>query len=204
MPALAQTIEGTILNRVETGESHLRISLFSGKNGLKLVLLRIYKRSRSVPPPDLFDDVEFNVNIPRNGSGLPFVKDFQIIKKRAKVAHHHLRFQIASSLARLFLDNGYHLQDTIPVYQLLLNALSALESGLDPMTIWLKTLFRFGRNEGLPVKQDWLANLNRDENQFAIFTLNTPLAEQEPKADKVLNLVHSLRSWLNAETELRC
>lgn len=96
MPALAQTIEGTILNRVETGESHLRISLFSGKNGLKLVLLRIYKRNRSVPPPDLFDDVEFNVNIPRNGSGLPFVKDFQIIKKRAKVAHHHLRFQIAS------------------------------------------------------------------------------------------------------------
>jgi hypothetical protein len=107
-------------------------------------------------------------------------------------------------LALLFLDNGYHLQDTMPVYQLLLNALSALEDGLDPMTIWLKTLFRFGRIEGLPVKQDWLANLNRDENQFAVFTLNTPVAEQETKADKVLNLVHSLRSWLNAETELRC
>jgi recombinational DNA repair protein (RecF pathway) len=204
MPALAQTIEGTILNRVETGESYLRISLFSGENGLSLVLLRIYKRSRSVPPPDLFDDVEFNVDNPRSGSGLPFVRDFQIIKKRAKVAHHHLRFQIASSLALLFLDNGYHLQDTMPVYQLLLNALSALEDGLDPMTIWLKTLFRFGRIEGLPVKQDWLANLNRDENQFAIFTLNTPVAEQETKPDKVLNLVHSLRSWLNAETELRC
>jgi len=204
MPALVQTIEGTILDRVETGESHLRISLFSGKDGLKAVLLRIYKRNRSLPPPDLFDDVEFNVNISPNSNGIPFVKDFQIMRKRAKIAHHHLRFRVTSSLARLFLDNGHHLQDTIPVYQLLINALSALEDGLDPMTIWLKTLFRFGRNEGLPVKQDWLANLSREESKFAIFTLTTPVAEQDPKAANVLNLVRSLRSWLNAETELKC
>ena len=80
MPTPVQNLEGTILNRVEAGESHLRIFLFSGNKGLQIVLFRRSKKSNALPPPDLFDDVEFVANASKVGSGLPFVKDFQIIK----------------------------------------------------------------------------------------------------------------------------
>ena len=109
MPAPVQSMEGTILDRVETGESHLRISLFSGQNGLQIVLFRRSKQVRSHPPPDLFDEVEFVTRQSNDGQSLPFVNDFQIITKRSEIAHNHLHIQIASSLSRLFLDNGSHL-----------------------------------------------------------------------------------------------
>ena len=204
MPAPVQNLEGTIINRVEAGESHLRIFLFSGKKGLQVVLFRISKKSRSIPPPDLFDDVEFVANVPMDGNGLPFVKDFQIIKKRPEIAHDHTRFHVASTLARLYIDNGSHLQDTIPFGKLLIRSLGALHEGFDPPCVLFKTLFQFGRLEGLPVKEDWLANLDYKEQTEAIFRLNTKLVEQEPKKDLVMPLVHSLQGWLNAETELRC
>lgn len=204
MPTPVQNLEGTILNRVEAGESHLRIFLFSGKKGLQIVLFRRSKKSNSLPPPDLFDDVEFVANASKVGSGLPFVKDFQIIKKRPEIAYNHNRFYVASTLARLYLDNGSHLQDTIPFAQLLIRSLGALHEGFDPPCVLFKTIFQFGRLEGLPVKEDWLANLNHKEQMEAVFRLNTKLAEQEPQKDLVMALVHSLQGWLNAETELRC
>lgn len=204
MPAPVQSMEGTILDRVETGESYLRISLFSGQIGLRAVLFRISKNTRSHPPPDLFDEVEFVTRHSNDGQGLPFVKDFQIIAKRTEIAHNHLRFQVASSISRLFLDNGPLLQDTLPFGQLFLRSLVALQNGLDPTSIWLKTLFQFGRLEGHPVKQDWLANLGQEDRNLAVFVLNTKLTEQEPKKELVTNLVQSLSTWLNAETELRC
>ena len=204
MPSPVQALEGTILDRVETGESHLRISLFSGRNGLRVVLFRLSKKVRSQPPPDLFDEVELVTRHSSDGQGLPFVKDFQILSKRSEIAHNHFRFQVASSLARLFLDNGSHLQDTLRFGTLFIRSLTALQKGLDPTLIWFKTLFEFGRLEGLPVKQDWLANLEQKEKELATFVLITSLAKQDPKKELVLNLIHSLRAWLNSETELRC
>ena len=67
-----------------------------------------------------------------------------------------------------------------------------------------KTLFQFGRLEGLPVKQDWLVSLEPKEQSEAIFRLNSKLAIQKPNKDLVMNLVNSLQAWLNAETELKC
>ena len=204
MPAAIQRFEGTIINRVETGESYLRIFLFSGQTGLKVVLFRMSKQSRSLPPPYLFDEVEFVTNTSKDSVGLPFVKDFQIIQKRHGLAYDHSRFQIASKIARLYLDNGSHLQDTIPFGQLLLRSLIALQYGFDPPCVLFKTLFQFGRLEGLPVKQDWLVSLEPKEQSEAIFRLNSKLAIQKPNKDLVMNLVNSLQAWLNAETELKC
>ncbi|MBT3666192.1 MAG: hypothetical protein HN548_01835 [Opitutae bacterium] len=204
MPTPVQCLEGTIINRVEAGESHLRIFFFSGQKGLQVILFRMSKKFGSLPPPDLFDDVEFVANVSKDGTGLPFVKNFQIIQKRPGLAHDHSRFHIASTIARLYLDNGSHLQDTIPFGQLLLRSLSALHDGFDPPCVLFKTLFQFGRLEGLPVKQDWLINLDHKEKAEAIFRLNTKLAVQEPNKDLVMNLVNSLQGWLNSETELRC
>jgi hypothetical protein len=199
-----QLVEGTILNRIETGETHLRIYLFSGKYGLQKVLLRVSKGNRSHPPPDLFDNVEFSLNRKSENSGLPFVSDFQILKKRPELARKHQCFYYASKMARFYLDNGTHLLDTIPKEKLLLRSLDALVKGYNPDIVWFKTVFRFGRSEGLPVEQDWLTNLSKTDHDLGMKILKTRVSEQNPPANRVKHLIHSFSVWLNSETELRC
>ena len=167
-------------------------------------MFRVSKQVRAHPPPDLYDDVEFVTRKSRDGQGLPFVKDFLILNKRSEIAHNHFRFQVASFLARLFLENGSHLQDTVPFGKLFLRAFNALQKGLDPASIWLKSLFQFARIEGLPVQQDWLASLEQKDKEFVILILNSRLNEKFPAKGRVVYIVESLREWLNAETELKC
>ena len=62
MPSPNSTLEGIVLNSVETGESHIILSIFSKKNGLSKVLLRTRKSVRFNSPPDYFDDVELVLN----------------------------------------------------------------------------------------------------------------------------------------------
>ena len=204
MPSPAESFEGTIINREVTGEAYLRIFLFSRLKGLKIILFRMSKKSDYSSTPDLFDDVEFLVSIVNGGRGFPFVKDFQIVHRRSGIAKDYSRFHAASGVARLYLDNGPHLQDTIPFGQLLARSLSALDKGFDPPTILFKTLYQFGRLEGHPIKQDWLAKLENREQFEAIFRLNTKLSDLKPEKIMVTNLVNSLRSWLNTKTELKC
>ena len=49
--------------------------------------------------------------------------------------------------------------------KLFIRSLSDLKNGLDFSSTWFKTLFQFGRLEGLPVKQDG-----------AVFSLNTKIS----------------------------
>ena len=102
------------------------------------------------------------------------------------------------------MDNGVHLQDTIPFGQLLLKSLDALDKGFDPPCILFKTIFQFARLEGLPVKQDWLDCLDSTEKEIAISKLNAKLSDQEPDEVLIIDLVNSLCEWLRRETEIKC
>ncbi len=204
MSAPTKSMEGIVLNREETGESYLRLNLFSGEIGLKPMLLRLSKKKSKGPAPDLFDDLEVILNLPKNAQGIPFVKDYKIIRKRSQLAVRHLRFQVASCLSRLFLQNGTDLQDVFPFYDLLVRSLDSLTNGFDANCILFKTIFQFGRLEGLPVKESWLSHLSKKERLLAIHTLNRKLKDQKPSGDELSHLIESLREWLNRETELIC
>ena len=162
------------------------------------------KKPRSLSLPDLFDDIDFSTRSAYDKKGFPFVNDFQVLNKRPNIAYNHSRFNVASAVARFFLDNGVHLQDTIPFGQLLLKSLDALDKGFDPPCILFKTIFQFARLEGLPVKQDWLDCLDSTEKEIAISKLNAKLSDQEPDEVLIIDLVNSLCEWLRRETEIKC
>ena len=203
MSTNAHSLEGIALSRVETGENHLRISVFSETLGLQTVLFRKDRRTRANDSPDLFDEIELSL-APARSSGFRFVREYRVIAKKRELAHDHRRFQVASDLARLFLENGQHLLEPKPFADLLHSALSALCKGGDPQVVYFKALFLFARKEGLPVKESWLSDLTKDERTRVHSILNQPVDTQDGDLSTLCDLVDSLRLWLNSETELRC
>jgi len=102
------------------------------------------------------------------------------------------------------LDNGSLIQDTVPTYQLIISSMEAFQKGLRPDLVWIKTLFRLGRAEGFAVKEDWLSNLKKTEQEFAVNVLSKTVNTQDPSPNSVKELTHSLSVWLDSETELNC
>ena len=203
MSTIAHSLEGIALNRVETGENHLRISVFSESLGLQTVLFRKGRRNQANDLPDLFDELELSL-APARSTGFRFVREYRVTTKKRELAHDHRRFQVASDLARLFLENGQHLLEPKPFADLLHSALSALCKGGNPQTVYFKALFLFAQKEGLPVKESWLSDLTTAEQTHVRTILRRPVDSQEEELSTLCILVDSLRLWLNAETELRC
>jgi len=203
MSTNAHSLEGIALSRVETGENHLRISVFSEILGLQTVLFRKNRRPRANDSPDLFDEIELSL-APARSSGFRFVRECRVIAKKRELAHDHRRFQVASDIARLFLENGQHLIEPKPFADLLHSALSALCKGGNPQVVYFKALFLFAREEGLPVKESWLSDLTRERRMRARAVLSQPVDVQDGDLSNLCALVDSLRLWLNSETELRC
>lgn len=195
-------IRGILLNQEDTGENFSRLIVFTS-HGLRRCLLRKVRKLSSVSPPDLFDEVEITLQIPRN-QGLPFIKEHQVLEKRMSLAFDRSRFESACFLARFYIDNGEHLLDSSGFYRILQNALDALVDEGFPPTVLVKFLFLFAREEGLPVKESWLSGLPVESARQAIYVLNQPVKESGNLNKYVPQLFESLCQWLRSDTELRC
>ena len=160
------------------------------------------QRTRKSPPPDLFDQVDCSDKASANG--LPFVRESRVLAKRRDLALGHDRFQAASDLALLYLNNGRLLLEPQPLYNLLEIALLRLCEGGHPDSVFFKALFLFARNEGLPVKESWLPGLAKRDQSIARSVLTQPVGTECKVSSEIVPLVESLRLWLNSETELRC
>ena len=200
---LSGKLEGVVLQITPTGDLHSRIALFTAEYGLQSVLLRKSKKTGLSAHPDLFDDLECTLKVPTSGSGLPFVREWNVVQKRFFLAQDHRIFQTAGEIARLFLANGNHLLEPEPLYQLLIKSLDSLKSGKTCL-VHIKTLFVFAQSEGLPVKQAWLPELCPESQKKARLILSTKLADFTEVPDGSDLILKSLRNWLNAETELQC
>ena len=199
-----ELIEGVVLDRVETGERFIRITLFSLNAGLLSVLHRVSKSNKARPTPDIFDDVEFSLDYRSVNKNIPFVKDFQILNKRTEIAKSHTCFNFASKFASLILNNGLHMQDFVQLYNLMTSSLEAFQRAERPDIVWFKTIFLFGRIEGLAVEQDWMANLEKTKRKYAADVLSNPIKKQNPSFELLNYLTNSLSFWLQSETEIIC
>lgn len=195
-------MRGIVLNQEATGENFVRLSVFC-KTGLHRCLLRKVRKVLSISPPDLFDEVEITLQSPAK-QGLPFVKEYRILKKRMSLAYDRQCFEAAGFLARFYLANGEHLLESPRFFQILQNAFGSLIDHGHPSTVLLKTLFLFSREEGLPVKESWFAGLSAESASLAHSVLILPVKDSVMLQEQVPPLFDSLCQWLRSETELRC
>lgn len=202
MLRLERVIHGILLNYEDTGENFSRLTFFS-KTGLVRCLFRKKHKLSGVSSPDLFDDVEVNLQL-KNGQGIPFIKEHNIIKKRTKLGQNHSTFEASGFLARFFITNGEHLLEPKIFFSILDNALSSLLNHGMPSTVLLKTLFLFAREEGLPVRESWLSGLRKEDLNNAHFIISRPVSESLHLKMEIIRLLESLCNWLRSDTELYC
>jgi len=79
---------------------------------------------------------------------------------------------------------------------------SAREARAD--IIYIKAVYRFARDEGYPVKEQWFASFAAAERGQVAALLNTPLAAQAapPPAEALRILREKLEAYLRAQTEI--
>jgi hypothetical protein len=197
-------LSGVALSSDPAGDRFVRIRIFDQALGLSAALFRLPgKKSGQSAPPDLFDDLECQLNPLRSGSSIPFVAEYQKARSYRELARNPSHFLSASEIARFYLNNGSHLLDPQPRLELLRTALDSFSRTLVPKVVLLKLYFCFARDEGLPVRESWFSCLPQVLTEETRRALTRPVCEIGLDANRIEELVESIKLWMNAETELR-
>jgi hypothetical protein len=68
--------------------------------------------------------------------------------------------------------------------------------------VYLKCLYRFARDEGYPVKEQWFPDLPAADREAVVILLNQPVAGQIAEPSLVAKLLHCLEDFLRGHTEI--
>jgi hypothetical protein len=201
VPGLSLQVQGFVLEKSPRGDRFQPLALFSPEQGLLRCYQRISLRNPG-PAIDLFDELSATLTSSNQGHTWFF--------KELHVDHRHpgigLRFEAlaeASALAALIVRNPVHEEGRARICRLLRETLGALETGAPAAIVGLKALYSFARDEGYPVKEEWLAGLRGSEREHAVALLHTPIASIDADlADHAPRILARLRRYLKESTEL--
>lgn len=202
MPGQTLTTEAFVIEKRPPTDAFQAFGLFSAEHGNLLALQRVSKKpSPTHVAPDLFDTVSAILESSNQGRTW-FVREIRILARRAAIGKSYDALRFASALAAVIGRNPVHEESRPNVEQLLRTALDAFAASGRPDIVHLKSLFLFARDEGYPVKQDWLPSLPAADRAVAAAVLNRPLSEQESRAEDVARLRRSLEEYLGSRTEI--
>lgn len=196
------SVDGIVLERREGASRFDRLIVLTREQGVSSCMQQRNAKISRQTAADIFDLGEFSLER-RGGSSNWFVRDHHLLKRHEGIGRNYRTLQQASSWSQFVLKNALHLEDCTRLFSITCNALSAWDSGSPPAIVFLKALYVFAREEGLPVNESWLCSLGRDERQIADYLLRTPspaLNEWEPQGQELLR---KLQRWLESEHEIR-
>lgn len=183
-------------------ETFQGFQLFSPAHGSLLVHQRVARKSAATSVAlDLFDEVSLRLESSNQGQTW-FVIEVLLITRHPDLGRGYDTLRHASALATLVAKNTVHEDSRPQVAALLRQAFAAFAAGARPELVWLKSLYSFARDEGYPVKQEWLPSLPRDLRAKAEQILFTPLAQLAPTRDPdAPPLVQHLENYLRGQAE---
>jgi hypothetical protein len=202
MPAQSLATDAFVLLKRLPADSFQAFTLFSAAHGPLLVLQRLSKKAATTSPPlDLFDEASLLLESSNQGHTW-FIKEVRINTRHAAIGCSYETLQLASKLAALIARNSVDEESRIAVAELLRAALAAFATGVRPDIVYFKSLYRFARDEGYPLKQQWFPTLPAADRAIVAALLNRPLAEQTAAAAWVARLQHRLEEYLRGHTEI--
>ncbi len=202
MPGQTLTTEAFVIERRPPTDAFQALGLFSAEHGNLLAMQRIPKKASSAQAaPDLFDEVSAMLESSNQGRTW-FVKEIRITARRSGIGRSYDALRFASALAAVVSRNPVHEESRSNVARMLATALDALASGARPDAVHLKSLYLFARDEGYPVKEEWLPSLSPADLAVARAVLNRRLDVQDTVAADVARLRHSLETYLGASTDI--
>lgn len=202
MPALPLSTDAFILLKRPPADSFQSLTAFSAEHGALLILQRLSKKSSaSTVVLDLFDEVSLQLES-RNQGQTWFIKESRLITRHPTIGRGYETLLLASALAALVARNPVPEESRIEVATLLRQAFSSFASGARPDLVWFKSLYRFAREEGYPIKEQWFPTLPAADQTAVALLLNRPLAEQNAESEIVARLTAQLVNYLRAHTEI--
>jgi hypothetical protein len=203
VPGQTLTTEAFVIEKRPPTDSFQSLTLFSPEHGNLLALQRVPRRpSAAHVAPDLFDDVAVMLESSNQGRSW-FVKEIRIANRRTAIGRSYEALLFASALVAVVGRNPVHEESRENVGLLLRTALDAFAAGVRPDVVHLKSLYVFARDEGYPVKQEWVPSLGAADAAVAAAVLNRRVGEQQVAPAEVARLRASLELYLAGNTEIR-
>jgi len=207
MPAPSLTTDAFVLLKRPPADSFQTFTVFSGEHGALLVLQRLPKKSGAAATTvalDLFDEVSLRLESSNQGRTW-FVQEVRLITRSAGLGRSYETLRGASDFAALIARNPVHEESRTAVATLLRTAFAAFASGARPDLVFFKSLYVFARDEGYPVKEEWLPTLPSELRDTAALLLHTPLASLagSPATECPL-LTRRLEDYLRQHTAILC
>jgi len=202
VPGLPLQTEAFVLLKRPPADSFQSLTVFSAEHGSLLALQRVSKKtSADTVMLDLFDEVTLSLES-RNQGQTWFVKEARIITRQADIGRSYETLRLASALASLVARNPVSEDSRQDVATLLRQAFAAFAAGARPDLVWFKSLYRFARDEGYPLKEHWFLTLPAADRAAVAGLLNRPLAEQDGTVEAVARLTERLANYLRGHTEI--
>lgn len=202
MPGPTLTTDAFVLARRPPADSFQSYSVFSSEHGPLLVLQRLSKKSAAnTLTLDLFDEVALTLENSNQGQTW-FVREVRLLARHTGLGRTYEVLQAASDLARLLSRNTVPEESRAKVYVLFREALAALAATDRPDIVFLKSLYRFARDEGYPVREHWFPALPAADRESAVALLNRPVSGQNAEPTLVAKLRRRLEDYLRGHTEI--
>ncbi|MSU50010.1 MAG: hypothetical protein EXS37_13150 [Opitutus sp.] len=202
MPAQSLQADGFILLKRPPTDTFQSFTVFSAEHGTLLAMQRVAKKSAGTSVAlDLFDEVSLMLESSNQGRSW-FIKEVRLITRHPDLGRSYDVLRFASEFASLIARNPVHEESRGAVADLLRTALAAFATGVRPDAGYFKSLYRFSRDEGYPLKQEWFPTLSAADRADVAAILNRPLADQTVSAAAVLRLQRRLEEYLRGHTEV--
>ena len=202
MAGLPLQTEAFVLLKRPPSDAFQNFTLFSAEHGTLLALQRISKKPTTGSVAlDLFDEAALDLES-RNQGQTWFVKETRLIRRHDNLGRSYDALRFASALASLVTRNPVSEESRVPVAGLLRQAFSSLASGARPDLVWFKSLYRFARDEGYPIKEQWFPTLPATDRTAVARLINRPLVEQVEDSASVARLTGRLAEYLRGHTDV--
>jgi recombinational DNA repair protein (RecF pathway) len=202
VPAQSLTTDAFVLLKRDPTDAFQTCTVFSVEHGTLTVLQRMAKKSSAnTTTLDLFDEAALLLESSNQGRTW-FVKEVRLLTRHADLGRSYETLLHASAFAALIARNSVHEDSRAAVAGLMRTALAAFAEGARPDLVFFKSLYRFARDEGYPLKQQWFPALPAADRDTVAGLLNRPLAEQTAKPAAVARLTLRLEEYLRGHTEI--
>lgn len=196
------TTDVLVLMKRPPAESFQSLSLYSAEHGVLTAFQRIPKKAASATILlDLFDEAAVVLESSNEGRTW-FVKEARLLMRRVELGRSYDTLRFATQLTTLAARNPLPEEGRPRVLALLRDALAAFSAGGRPDIVYLKSLYRFARDEGYPLKEHWFPTLPAAEREQAAEVLNRPVAGQALPEAAVERLQRRLDEYLRGNTEI--
>lgn len=202
MPAESLQTDALVLVKRPPAEAFQMLSVFSREHGTLTALQRIPKKAAAtVPLLDLFDHVALLLES-SNQRRTWFVTEARILTRHTGIGRSYESLRLAAAFGALVARNTVDEDSRAPVATLVESAFAAFAAGLRPDIVYFKSVYRFARDEGYPVKQQWFPTLPAADRTEVARLLNQPLVEQTAEPAVVVRLQRRLDEYLRGHTEI--